>query len=124
MTHEINVTPLIDVMLVLLIIFMVVTPLSQKGLDVELPRTATPGDPAPSTPPLMLEMDGRGEVRLNRNRVAPDELPLRLRELLEMRLDKTLFLKADETLSYREVVAVLDLVRGCGVERVGVIRME
>ncbi|GMR21849.1 MAG: protein TolR [Acidobacteriota bacterium] len=118
-----NVTPIIDVMLVLLIIFMVVTPLTQAGHDVELPESADNlqqnAEPDPNQ--LVLDIDAAGQVTINKQPVSWDELPLRIRDIFETRADKTIFLRAAPTLKYGEVVAVLDVARGNGVERVGIV---
>ncbi len=120
---DINVTPVIDVMLVLLIIFMVVTPLTQAGHDVELPESADnlqqKSEPDPNQ--LVLDIDAGGQVTINKQPVSWDELPLRIRDIFETRADKTIFLRAAPTLKYGEVVAVLDVARGNGVERVGIV---
>ena len=118
-----NVTPIIDVMLVLLIIFMVVTPLTQAGHDVELPESADnlqqKSEPDPNQ--LVLDIDTGGQVTINKQPVSWDELPLRIRDIFETRADKTIFLRAAPNLKYGEVIAVLDVARGNGVERVGIV---
>lgn len=118
-----NVTPIIDVMLVLLIIFMVVTPLTQAGHDVELPESAdnVAKNSEPDPNQLVLDIDAAGQVTINKQPVTWDELPLRIRDIFETRSDKTIFLRAAPGLMYGEVVAVLDVARGNGVERVGIV---
>lgn len=117
-----NVTPIIDVMLVLLIIFMVVTPLTQSGHDVELPESADNIQNAQPDPnQLVLNIDATGQVTINKQPVTWDELPLRIRDIFETRSDKTIFLQAAPSLQYGQVVAVLDVARGNGVERVGIV---
>ncbi len=120
---EPNVVPLCDILLVLLIIFMVITPVAQTGVDVKLPETQTgqSGDDNVSNKAIVLTIEKGKIVKLNQDRKDLDILETELRSLYQTKQDKTIFIRADETVPYGDVLEVIDIARGAGVEVLGVI---
>ncbi|MBK9167380.1 MAG: biopolymer transporter ExbD [Bryobacterales bacterium] len=120
---DINVTPMVDVMLVLLIIFMVITPMLSKGISVDMVKTRNPIDmqAADKEDAVLVAVSRDGRVYLGSTQVNPNDLPAKVRDMLTGRLDKTCYLKSDSRARYERVVEVVDQMRAAGVDQLGLL---
>jgi TolR protein len=118
---DINVTPLVDVMLVLLIIFMIAAPMLHQGVEVNLPEADADELPLRVEDPMVLSLNKQGLVFIRDQPVHPSQLVDRLQPLLEARGDNSVFLKGDKDLPYGKIIEVLDVLHQGGITHVGLV---
>ncbi|MFZ0636652.1 MAG: biopolymer transporter ExbD [Candidatus Acidiferrales bacterium] len=121
---EMNVVPLIDILLVLIIIFMVITPTTPKGLDALVPQPAPPNakeDPALLAKTIVVQVTASGKVLINQDEISWDQLGPRIEDIFKMRAEKVAFVKGDDSVDFADVARAIDIMRGNGVDKVGLI---
>lgn len=119
---EMNVVPLIDILLVLLIIFMVITPLTPKGLETVLPRPNDISDPKITNPlTIVVQVGQGGRLRINNENTDFDRLGSRMEQIFKDRAEKVAFVQGDNDVVFMDVARAIDILRGSGVDKVGLI---
>jgi biopolymer transport protein ExbD len=120
---DINVTPMVDVMLVMLIIFMVITPMLSKGVSVDMAKTKNPiaMQAADKSDAIIAVITRDGKTYLNTTQMNPEDMPGKVKDMLSNRLDKTVFVRADARAKYEKVVDVVDNLRAVGVDQLGLL---
>lgn len=124
LTNEPNVVPMIDILLVLLIIFMLVIPLSRKAIDLQLPDPNPPPSSGPPPAQIVLEVLPNGQYQINKNPVAASALGAELKKIYDGRPDKIIFVKGHPTVKYSDVIWAMDVSRGAGVKVIGMTPKE
>jgi biopolymer transport protein TolR len=119
LTNEPNVTPMIDVLMVLLIIFMVIVPTSRKAIDVQLPDPNPQPSSAPNTSQIVLSVHPGGQFEINKEPATAATLASRLKQIYDPRPDKIIFIKGDANVTYQDIIRAMDISRGAGVKVIG-----
>jgi len=118
---DINITPLIDILLVLLVILMTISPTERTGLNAAIPQPPPPGPERPQENVIVLSMDRSGIIRINQNEVEPSSVIERLQDIFKTRNERTIFVQADSELLFNDVAQLIDAAKAAGVNEIGLM---